>query len=56
MSKKTFGHDRDPKTGKVIVVDLTVTKDQKRSEKNLIGWTAGPGKSPLKRAARSLWG
>lgn len=55
MAKKTYGHAVDRK-GKVVVVDMTPTRSQKKSTKNYIPWTPGPGNSKLKKAARVLWG
>jgi hypothetical protein len=50
MAKKVVGHVRDEKTGKVTAVDMTATRAQKKSEKNLIPFTKAPG-----RIARALW-
>lgn len=55
MGKQTYGHTYDKKTKKVIVVNQTMTKDQAKSTE-LIGWSKGPGKSPVKRAMRNLFG
>lgn len=55
MAKKTYGHGIDKK-GRPVVVDMTLTRAQKKSAKSLIPMTPGPGSSKLKRAARALWG
>lgn len=55
MGKKTYGHAVDGK-GKVVVVDMTPTRSQKKSTENLIPMTPGPGNNPFKKAARALWG
>jgi thymidylate kinase len=55
MAKQTFGHSRDRKTGKVTIHNETMTKSQAKSLTEM-PWTKGPGKSPVKRAIRNLFG
>lgn len=55
MAKKVYGYVKS-KGQRAEVVEMTASRAQKKSASTLIPWTAGPGKSLTKRAARALWG
>lgn len=54
MAKKTVYHTYDKKTKTATLHQET--RGQKAGSAEMIGWSKGPGKNPLKKAARALWG